>query len=197
MEHFFNRDRIYTLYLVCIGALLCLSISSPVLSEEDTPPGLEKNYFALTIHKNYPIGKTEGFLDPGGYSYGLRYFHTLDNRWIMSVSGNFKNFTNTVSGGHRSIATACHETLAMVRIYYPAYFLFGVRTMYLLPSLNNSIPPKRDPLLDAEVGVGLSAYIFAKMKEDYTLFFRTGRWRGTKTTRLQAYDVSLGIGRTF
>ena len=171
--------------------------SNHLRASEDSLYGLQKNYLFVTSHKNYPLGKTEGFLITSGYSYGVRFFHSLSDKWVMSVAGNFKNFNDKIEGGRRSVATLSHETLSLMRMYYPAYFLFGVRTMYLLPSLSNSIPPKRDPALDAEVGIGISAYIFTRIFKDYSLFFRTGRWRGTKTTRLQAYDVSLGFGKSF
>lgn len=187
-------QKVFFLFLVTIFSFL---ISKQSFAEDDTPFGLAKNYLFVTTHKNYPIAKTDVFFDSGSFSYGIKYFHTLGNEWVMSVGGNFKNFEEDESKAFRSISTMSHETLTAIRMYYPAYFLVGVRMLYLLPSLSNSVPPKRDGELDAEVGVGISAYIFTKIADNYNIFFRTGRWRGTKTTNLQSYDITIGLGKSF
>jgi len=77
------------------------------------------------------------------------------------------------------------------------YLAVGIRTSFMVPALNDTIPPKRYSGYDAEIGVAASMQLIGRITNQSTWNMRFERWRGTKTSRLHAYEVAAGIGIDF
>jgi hypothetical protein len=134
-----------------------------------------------------------------GHKPGKRlvYRRVLEQDWMAAIGFGFKEWNLIEFETPMSIFTVDHEIHRLIRINHPLYLAIGMRTSFMVPALNNSIPPKRYPGFDAEVGTAASLQLIGRISSHSTWNVRFERWRGTKTSRLHGYELAIGIGMDF
>ena len=199
------RRLVLLLAFICLvfgGAALAFAQSDlPARQEEEMTP-FRKSYWAIELTRNFPASYSQNLFSPGGYFPTIRYLHNLDANWMMGVGGGFKMLNRRPEtagaqltakfGPTLAILTLSHETLYVVRLYHPTYLLLGPRLLYMLPTTAARLPFQRDPYYASEIGGAFTAQLVRLVGERGMLTFRVGRWRGTKTTRLQGFEAAIG-----
>ncbi len=155
-----------------------------------------ETYLQLKATRNHAVGKTESEYTSGDSTIAIGYRYTLNERWHMGVTGNFKSLTRLNDSTELALLTIGQETLFSLRIFHPHYLLIGSKLLYLLPSKSNKLPAERLSNFDAEIGLALTAQYHILINPALFLTLQIDRWRGTKTRKLNGFESSLGIGFT-
>lgn len=153
----------------------------------------------LEIARNIPVSFAQNQFEPGEQHPVLGYRHRFQHNWMMGIGGHFRIFKrrdteeNQGNTGTMAIWTIYHETNYVLRLDHPTYLLAGPRLTYLLPCQAAVLPLERDPVLQTEIGVGLSVSVLRIMSPKYALTARVERWRGTRSMLLHGLEVAFGI----
>jgi hypothetical protein len=186
-------------------ALISALTAAPVFAADDEPlPRTPEDPFAASyvhfeVARNYPVSRSQEQLEAGGYHPAFTYLHSLGGtgRWLLGLGGHYKLLNkrehDAAESDQVALFTLTHETLFAIRLYHPTYLLTGPKLQYFFPSKLAKLPMQRDPEYETEVGVGLSVMIAQVLADRSFLTVRLDRWRGTRTTRLQGIEASVGF----
>lgn len=165
-------------------------------AESDIMP-FRKNYIVGGLTRNHPIQKTYESYRSGPITLALEFWHAQNQNWILGIGGQFKSFTPR--GRHRnlSLATGYHQSLYALRLYHPTYLLFGPKVMFVIPTLNRRIPLQENDEYANEIALGGTIQVAHFWSNNVVLTIRYDRWRGSKTSRLQATETAVGLGVGF
>lgn len=158
-----------------------------------------EQYLAVEIARNFPMSFSQNRFEPGEPHPVIGYRHRFRENWIMGLGGQFRIFQrrdvpqNAGATGALAVWTLYHEANYAMRLDHPTYLLIGPRVTYFLPCKAAVIPLERDPVLQAEIGAGLSVSIARIISDKWMMTARAERWRGTRTTLLQGLEVAFGI----
>lgn len=167
-----------------------------------------KNYLAVELARNYPMGNTQNRYEPGRFFPAFSYLHDMDESWLMGLGAQFKILNKKdlapedvdpveSDSGFLGLWTVAHETLYVVRLNHPTYVLVGPKLLYLLPTRSAKIPLQRESSLASEIGGALSIGLTRVVRDKLLLTMRAERWRGTRTMKLHGFEISFGLGVGF
>lgn len=188
----------YNLLLHCV---IWLFIGSqPVRAEDKDPTPLAKDYLVVSFSRNFPQGEMKKRFLPGRILPAIGYRHTIDTSWLMGLGIQYKSLlrieadTSTSKSSTMDLLTFYHESLYAMRIFHPAYLLFGPRILYLMPSQGARLPVVKDSTEQVEIGGGLTLSFLYFLSQQTYLNCGGEIWRGTKTSRLHGIELSAGFG---
>ncbi len=163
---------------------------------ETIPSEYLDDYIFVLANQDVPIGPSTIELKRGEAGYGIDYHHHLAEDWIVGVGYRLKSMTRK-SGKTLSFMSFTNHTQRVFRLFHPLYLLMGTEWSYLMPTLETSIPPIKDPEYETEIAVGLNGALWWYLSPRVLLELRTTRWRGTKTNRLHGWQSDIGLGYAF
>jgi hypothetical protein len=179
------------------------ALSSPIDPRglEELPRAAEDPYAPSYLHfevtRNYPVAKSQEKFEAGVYHPAFNYLYNLDGRWLMGLGAQYKIFKKKEHGSGESdqlaILALTHEGLFSLRLYHPAYLLVGPKLQYLFPAKKAKFPVQKDPLYETEISGALTIMLSYVIADQSFLTVRIDRWRGTRTTRFQGIESSVGL----
>ncbi len=164
---------------------------------ETIPKTYAKDYMFLQVPYDTPVAKSRMLYRREQPGFGLKYAHRLDSEWIVGLGMERKPVILKRNDHPMSLLSLSSQTQAVFRIYHPFYFLVGTEIAYLLPTIKSTPPFQKDPVFSSEVSVGLNASLWWLTSRKSAVTFQVERWKGTKTTMLQGYTMTLGYGIGF
>lgn len=202
MTKFFIQNLLFvTVAIVICGRALAQSTPNGWTAPQSTEElrVFAEQYLSLEITRNFPMSFAQNRFEPGQPHPSLGYRHRFKQNWLMGIGAQFRILQrrdvpeNAGNTGSLSIWTIYHETNYALRLDHPNYLLIGPRIMYLLPGKSAVLPLQRDPVLQSEIGAGISASLVRIVSDKIMLSARAERWRGTRTTIMQSLEVAFGI----
>ncbi len=206
-----NLKHQFVVLFFIVGLLTEVSIISAdesttkemtVLSEEDDDPFavkpesgrvFSKNYVSFGLTRNFPVTSSRRRFAAGENHPIFSYQHITSDRWLNSISAQFKMLEYQDSDEKLALFSLNQESSIIFRIYHPNYFLVGTKVYYFLPSKKGMIPLQKKTDLETEIGAGLSLGIFYLLTDHIGLKFYVDRWRGTKTRKLQGIETGTAV----
>jgi hypothetical protein len=162
-------------------------------TSEIIPEHYPKNYFLFQANQTQPLGKSKSRFDLGTQGFGLNYSFYLAKRLIVGI--HFKNrVLDKRDGQSLTLMTFGNHSQGVFRLYHPLYFLVGTEWNYTIPTLSTQLPVLKDPEYSTEIGVGLGGALWYFFTPKVLSELKITRWKGTKTSRLEGLEASLGIG---
>ncbi len=165
-------------------------------TQEIIPEPYPKNYFLLQANTSLPQGKSLERFSRGDKGFGLNYSYYLAKRLIVGVNFKDRVFIKK-NGTPLTLMTFGNHTQGVFRLYHPFYLLAGTEWNYMIPTLSMQLPVIKDPEYTTEIGIGASAAIWYFASPKWLGELKVLRWKGTKTSRLEGWDLSLGLGWSF
>lgn len=182
-------------FAICLAGLSSqISIGKSFNPSEFSTEPFAQAYLNLELARNFPLANSQDAFLSGSIQPVFSYRHSLNQSWILGIGGQYKVFNRTDPELNRETVlwSAFHETLHIVRLQHPTYFLVGPKLFYFMPASSGKLPLRRDESLQVEFGVGLSITFGHFVKQNF-ITFRVDRWRGVTTNRLHGSEVALGI----
>lgn len=174
--------------------------AAPTQSLEDLDV-FPESWLTLELARNYPIAFSLpdyaiGQIHPVvGYRY---HFSNEKGHWFAGISSQFRMLKKidpiTDEATEAPFFTFAHDISYLTRMYYPIYFLPGLRLLYLLPTRKAMIPFGRDTERSAELGAAIAATFLFKTSTNTVLTARVERWRGTGSMNYHGFELAVGVG---
>ncbi len=195
-----TRLRRHSYSLLLLGTLACaphsLLAQDTAKTAEIIPDPYPKNYTLLQVNLNQPAARSQNFFIRGKEGFGVSYSYYLARRLIVGV--NFKNRMFLKKNGQNlSLMTFGNHTQGVFRLYHPLYLLLGTEWNYMIPMADFKLPMIKDPAFTTEIGVAATASLWYFLTPSWLSEWKIQRWKGTKTSRLDGWEFSIGMGYGF
>ena len=162
---------------------------------------LAGNYITFGLARNFPMGLTQRRLTAGQWHPLVGFRHTVRPNWAMSLRAQFRLLNHkdsqiwngTEKSGELPIVSLTHESTYIWRLYHPTYLELGFQIIYLAPTQSAKLPVRRDSVIPTEIGTGATIGVSQIIQSNTLVFMRLVRWRGTKTSKLQGLETSIGV----
>ncbi len=165
-------------------------------AQETIPKAYAKDYVFLTMHYEYPQGKSLSLYENNSVNVGVKYAHKLESEWIVGLKFERKPLIRK-DDSPMSLLVFSNQTQGVIRLYHPLYLLVGSELAYVMPVRKSSPPFAKDPDFATEIAVGLNTSLWWLLSRKGIVELHASRWKGTKTNKLQGIEVSLGYGFGF
>lgn len=175
-----------------------LSQEVDLKTDETVPSRYVKDYvFLSAVPLELQYGETRQTLKSDGIGFGIKYQHRLLSDWVVGLG--FKRKPVMAKSDGRAISLINFSTLTqkIFRLYHPIYFLAGTEISFVTPALKSSPPFPKDPEFQTEVAAGLNASLWWLTSRKGAVEIHMSRWKGTKTNKLQGFELSAGYGIGF
>lgn len=175
-----------------------ISFAYEVLEENHPEFVFQQNLYSIGLTQNIPADKSEEYLEEGSLHPVFGFKHFNRQGWLVGVLAQFKMLKtkDDESKAFReafSILSVSQETKYGLRLYHPFYTFLGWKLAYLLPTEKGKVPIHRLKNFEAEIGFALSGSLFMFNSDKTAVSIYFDRWRGTKTRKLQGFEMGLEL----
>jgi hypothetical protein len=154
----------------------------------------ERAYLVVGAGKNFPVAESTRYFTSGYPHPAFGYRYTLDDKWILGVSGLFKVLEHKENRTTASLLTIQEESQRLVRIYHPVYLSGGLKILYIVPGHQPRLPLQKDSNFTTEIGAAAVAGLVVPFGDGYLSGCYGERWRGSRSKRLQGVEVGCYLG---
>lgn len=174
------------------------AFSQEIDAEETVPNRYVKDYvFLSAVPLDLQYGKTRGLLKSEGVGFGFKYAHRLVSDWVVGLGFKRKPMIAKDDDRPLSLINFSTETQKIFRLYHPFYLLLGTEISFVTPAQKSSPPFAKDPAFQTEIAAGLNASLWWLTSRKGAVELHVSRWKGTKTNKLQGFEVTFGYGIGF
>ena len=167
-----------------------------ILNKAGQKPEFRTRYLMAGYSRNFPAGNASNRFGAGIPHPGLGYRYFINNHWLAGVGAGFRFLTEKNSDEDLILASITHEISYISRVYYPLYTTAGWKIIWMTPVRKGMLPLQRHPDYSPEPGAAIAAGLLYKLSPECFLELRLERWRGTKTMKLHAAEISISLGHS-
>jgi hypothetical protein len=159
------------------------------------------NSLQLGISKSYPQFYLEEHYEKGSHEIDLAYSFQKNPWRLETGTGHYSlrqkldephctpNCENLIPITYWQIG---QSFLYQLKNFHPLQVELGFGYHYMTP-IYQRLPPKKERSLPQELGGSIQLHLHYNVSENFHIYFKTVRWRGTKSQRFHGLTCTLGV----
>lgn len=172
---------------------LCLLFITSVLQAEELQFPLPRHMLGLELARNHPTSFSLKTYEAGLVQPALEYFFLSRPTWLVGVGAGYKLFTMHEAGKLDSLFTLRQSFSYLIRVDYNMHVGLGVEWLYITPTENVSLLPRRYEDRKSQLGAGAMVQLIHQVDDHLGAMLRVSRWRGTADMDLHGFEMAVGV----